>query len=155
MKTLTIQQFNGKSYQVIDGTSYHRSTSPEVIKVLEKFRHNRQTITVKLGDTITGRDWMEENDTTGIIGRSTGTIKIPLLIPDGECGGPGLMEHCIVKIVVDGKTLYQHPKYNRPDVSVQPSDMPEYVASGYVGGILHARFKTANEASQWLATMLA
>lgn len=101
-------------YKVVNGTSYHRETPDHIINVLESVRNNQTRITVSYGDIETGRDWNEVYDITGTIGRSTGDIKIPLLVHNRRSmGGCALLDHCIVKIVRSrGKTvLYQHPKY--------------------------------------------
>ena len=71
-----------KHYKQINGTSYDARTPDEVVAVLENARLNRQRVHVSLGETEgpeAGRDWMEESFVTGLIGRSTGSIKIPLL----------------------------------------------------------------------------
>ena len=112
-------------YNVVNGTSYHVDTPKKVIDVLEKARLSRECasesmpyrLRIYLGDTKTGRDWEEIYDVTGYIGRSTGTIKIPLLVHNSRStGGPGMLDHCIVKIrhanKRTGGVLYQHSKYH-------------------------------------------
>lgn len=47
-------------------------------------------VRIWLGDTQTGRAWAEENDVIGTIGRSTGTMEVPLLVEAGELAGPHL-----------------------------------------------------------------
>lgn len=102
---------NGRDYLVVNGTWYNPSTPPEVIKVLENARESGKVLWVDYGDQKTGRSWSEENDVRGTIGRSSGPVKIPLLIEEGEDGGPGLLEHCIVNIMSaeSGRILYRHP----------------------------------------------
>lgn len=104
-----------KEYNVVNGTSYDIRTPEAVIRVLEQTRINRSRIHVSLGDTDTGRDWLEENMVTGYIGRSTGSVKIPLIVHNARSmGGPGLLDHCIVRIryASGGHVLYQHPSYH-------------------------------------------
>jgi hypothetical protein len=72
------------------------------------------------GDTKDGRDWGEVHDTKGYIGRSTGSIKIPLLLNTvSSSGGGGLLDHCIVKIERKNRgekcytEVYRHPQYHK------------------------------------------
>lgn len=104
---------NGKDYLVVNGTHYNANTAPEVIKVLENARESGRTIWVDYGNQDTGRSWNEESDVRGRIGRSTGPIKIPLLIEEGEDGGSSMLEHCIVNIMSaeSGRILYRHPTF--------------------------------------------
>ena len=101
-----------EKYVVVDGTSYRKETSPEVIKVLGEAQKSRERLRFRLGDVKTGRDWGDDNE-RGVVGRSTGSIKIPLLIKTSRSSGGGaLPDDAIVKIVgSNGRTLYQHPAY--------------------------------------------
>ena len=65
-------------YKKVNGTSYHKETSQEVINILEQTRLSCKRIRLWLGED--GKSWNEENDIIGYIGRSTGEYKIPLLI---------------------------------------------------------------------------
>jgi hypothetical protein len=49
--------------------------------VLEKARLNRTRLHISLGDVATGRDWLEEFECFGFIGRSMGPTKVPLILP--------------------------------------------------------------------------
>jgi len=105
-----------KQYQTVNGTSYDARTNQQVIDVLESVKESKTRIIVDYGDVETGRSWKEEFDIAGRIGRSTGTIKIPLLVHNARSmGGGALLDHCIVKIStsVGKRVLYQHPKYYR------------------------------------------
>lgn len=82
-----------------NGTFYHEETPDEVVEVLERARENRTRLTLDYGDVKTGKTWGEENDIHGYIGRSTGRIKIPLLIYNtGSTGGGAILDHCIIGI---------------------------------------------------------
>ncbi len=144
-----------KKYNVVNGTSYHPETSIEVINLLEQLRESRTHVIIRFGDTETGRDWMEENDCQGQIGRSMGPCKVPLLVPKRSNYGPHMLDHCIVKIIQEsnGKTLYQHAAYNRPKVTIGKPDLKGYFAVGYFDGELVARFATAKEKDKWLKLM--
>jgi hypothetical protein len=102
-------------YKVVNGTSYHVDTDEQVIKWLETSRERRQRLVLDYGNTETGQSWGD--DIEGHIGRSTGSSKIPLMIHNSRStGGPGVLDHCIVKIqTAKGKhTVYEHPNYKPP-----------------------------------------
>lgn len=105
----------------VNGTYYHDDTPDEVIRVLENARIKGTRVRVFYGDTKTGRDWCEEYDTLGVIGRSTGEQKIPLLIPSSQAiGGGGILDHCIVRITIDKRDRYKHPSYHIGKLVVGP-----------------------------------
>lgn len=88
-----------QKYKVFNGTSYHEETPQKLVEVLEMLRTNRTRITLDYGDTKTGKSWGEVYDISGIIGRSTGTNKIPLLINNARSlGGGALLYNCILSI---------------------------------------------------------
>jgi len=104
----------------INGTTYKDETPLEVVNILENNRlsHRGKRLKIYYGNTETGKDWNEIYDISGYIGRSTGSIKIPLLIHNKRSmGGSGILDHCIVKITETTKpykVLYQHSKYFNP-----------------------------------------
>ncbi len=110
-----------KNYQVVNGTSYNEKTSPEVIRVLESVKASGTRIKLDYGYTdvdgtssAIGQSWGECYDVTGTIGRSTGSVKIPLLIHNRRSvGGGGILDHRIVQVKESkgGRVLYQHPNY--------------------------------------------
>jgi hypothetical protein len=111
-----------KEYKTMNGTSYDVRTPEKVVAILENARQNRTRLHVSLGDTESGRDWLEENMVHGFIGRSTGCIKIPLLIHNRRSlGGPGLLDHCIVRIRTSsgGRILWQHDKYSHGRLEIR------------------------------------
>lgn len=146
-------------YQVIDGTYYHRDTPAEVIDALEGVRRSGARIRLRYGDTETGRDWLDEFDVEGRIGRSMGPVKVPILLDRRtSSGGPALLEHCIVTIRQtgkDGRTLFRHPKYHTPALVVQRSSEPGYEADVLANGKIHARFRTTAQANRWMRKMTA
>lgn len=105
-----------KQYKVVNGISFDARTPDNVCNILARHCGGRnQRVRIFLGDTKTGKDWCEVYDTIGYIGRSTGTIKIPLMIPRVDsCGGGAILDYCIVKITIDKQTVYQHPNYHCP-----------------------------------------
>jgi hypothetical protein len=119
-KIVTSKQKNKIKYRQLEsGTCYHLETPEAVVDYLEEAHINRYRLRLFFGDTKTGRDWGEENDVTGYVGRSTGTIKIPLLIHNNRSmGGGAILDHCIVKIMRGRRTVYEMPGYKPPDFQV-------------------------------------
>jgi len=64
-------------YKIVNGTSYSIGTNDKVIEVLERCKANRTRIVVDYGNIETKESW---NDVSGYVGRSSGSIKIPLLV---------------------------------------------------------------------------
>jgi hypothetical protein len=146
-----------------NATWFDARTPKKVQRVLESARKSGDRIRVFCGDTKTGRDWMEEYDTVGRVGRSMGPMKSPLLIADGECGGPALLTHCIVRIinVTTGEECYRHKKYHCPKMELhEAADYDK--AQGYThtvkvekDGVMeaYANFKYQADAAVFLAFM--
>lgn len=145
-------------------TWFDARTPKKVQRILEDARKSNDKMRIFMGDTETGRDWMDEYDTIGRIGRSMGPMKSPLLVADGEYGGPALLTHCIVRIIniTTGEECYRHPKYHTPKMEL--SEAAHYdVVDGYThcvkveskDGVMetHANFKSQAEAAHWLAFM--
>jgi hypothetical protein len=138
-------------YIEVNGTSYQKGTPKEVIDVLENARTSRTRIKLYYGDHETGKDWKETMDTVGTIGRSTGSIKVPLLIKlSKSTGGGAILTDSIVKIkdVKTGKVLYQTNNYKQPKVEIIPSDMKHrgYTHNVMVDGDVYGRHKSLKSA---------
>lgn len=156
-------------------THFNPRTPPEVVRILEECRISRnerrpgRRIRVRYGHTRgpkVGLDWLEEYDVEGTIGRSTGRIKVPLMIHNSRStGGQAIMDDCIVRII-DTKThkvLYSHPKYRHPKFTVRvsgPSANPfpptcrsEMPAVVMADGKLHASFPSRRAAEAWVKKM--
>lgn len=144
-----------KRYKITnDGTYYSSKTPDAVIEEIEKARHAGYRIRVYYRDQKTGRCWMDEALTTGTVGRSTGRIKIPLLIATRRSlGGPALLDSCIIKIASSGRTLYQHPSFNMPRIDIVPSHVPGYEWGVDFDHSRRANFKTRKQAERYAAKM--
>ena len=81
------------------GTWFSPGTDSKVKNILNTAINDHSKLRIFYGDCVTGRTWMDEFDMYGRIGRSCGTLKIPLLIEDGEMGGSGILTDRIIKIV--------------------------------------------------------
>ena len=158
----------------IKETWFDPDTPFKVRRILEKYRKSGETLRIFYGDTETGRDWMEENEVLGHVGRSTGIFKVPLMVEPGNSGGMALLDHCIVRMQ-DGKTgreLYRHKDYNLPEIEIRSTEgitvswhqnKPPltFAAMGYTHGAWvkdqngefsnHANFKSYGKACRYVA----
>lgn len=152
-----------KHYKQVNGTNYDARTPDEVVVVLEKARLNRQRVHVSLGYTEgpeAGRDWLEENMVHGFIGRSTGSVRIPLIVHNRRSlGGPGLLDHCIVRIrtAAGGHLLWQHPQYHHGLIQIRPKAEPLVLEDGRIlrvdvlrDGQVQAAFEDVTKARRYI-----
>ena len=146
------------------GTWFNHRTPSKVRKTLERCRKEGNIIRIFYGDSVTGRCWMSENDVLGRVGRSTGPMQIPLLVAEGEGGGPALLDSCVVRII-DVSTraeLYRHPLYFLPEMEIRAVDS-FLLREGYTHGVWvkspagqftnNACFNSFGKAAQWAAFM--
>lgn len=144
--------------QVFD---FDEGTNEDVQRAITSAFNTRERIRVFYGIAATGKDWMEENDVTGYIGRSTGVKKAPLLVKYARSmGGGSLITSSIVKIVrtSDGCVLYQNPKYTIPTLIILTNDGVEYpygvycvttAEDGVKSHNVQARFTTIEQAERY------
>lgn len=133
------------------GTCYHQETSDQVIRILEKLQKSGAEVRIFYGDTQTGQSWHDEFDVVGRIGRSAGSIKIPLLVPKGDCGGPGLLDHCIIRIDSHEGTLYQHKKFRVGEMTLSQGDDRQFPWEVFIDSVLHTRFALNAEAIRFMS----
>jgi len=146
---------NTINYKIVNGTAYKVETPSRVIEVLEQSLNSNQRVRLFYGDAKTGRDWLEENDTIGSIGRSSGKIQIPLLIKNARSsGGGGLLDECIVKITIGKTTVYQNKKYKLGEIEIKESDKvlqeQGLTHSVNIRGINQANFETLKRANNYV-----
>lgn len=139
------------------GTYYRDSTPPAVASALDRAMRERARVRFWYGDTETGEPWLEENEVDGYVGRSTGTIPIALIVNLRSHGGPGILTHCIVRLDLDGRTVYQHPGFTLPKIEVRFENL--YGESPWAAFVNdepdpHARFRTERSANRWRDFML-
>lgn len=140
---------------VLNGTHYPMKTPGPVLRVLEDLRQSGRRVRVHYGDCNTGRDWMDEYNVTGTIGRSCGSCKIPLMVHNcRSLGGSGILTNCIVRIrTTDGQELYRHPSYHQPVTSIIRSDRLDFAEAVTLDGEIHARFRKSGQAARWCRKM--
>jgi len=127
---------------------FDAGTSEPVKSALIRAYADKTRVRVWYGEQETGKAWPEEFDVTGYIGRSTGIKPIALLVHSNRStGGPGLLTACIVRIdATDGRTLYQHDRFNAGLWTITDQPAGEYAAAVSHDGELWARCKTRAQA---------
>ena len=140
-------------------TWYHSETPEKVRRVLEKARKDGAVLRIFIGDRKTGKDWCDEHDVIGRIGRSTGLLKAPLLLAHGEFAGGIMLDSCILKIqsVPDGKVLYQDELYQEPNLKIRAKrtrlNDTTYTHEVLRDGEVISRFTGMGKAAQYVAFM--
>jgi hypothetical protein len=132
------------------GTCYHADTPEIVVAILEACRQNRCEIRLFYGDTQNGQSWLDEHDVIGCVGRSTGTVKVPLLVPSGDRGGPALLDHCIIRIDSPHKVLYQHGQFHVGDITLVQGKLKQLPWEVLINWTLQARFPAQREAKHYI-----
>lgn len=104
---------------IVNGTTYDDATLPEIVQILESARAAGNRLRIHYGDPETGHDWGDTYDVAGTVGRSTGRLKIPLLLPNAaSTGGAPISTARIVRIRPSrrsaGPDHYRHPSYKPP-----------------------------------------
>lgn len=137
-------------------TYFDPGTDPKATRALESCRRDGRKVRLVLGDTGTGRCWLDEHNVVGRIGRSCGTLKVPLLIETGEDGGAAILTNCLLRLIAwdSGRDLYRHPAYRMPGLAIQrapePTDRPWQVLHD---GTVAACFSDIGKAGGYLAFM--
>jgi hypothetical protein len=143
-------------------TWFTPGTSSDVKKILESARNNNNYIRLFFGDKVSGKDWMEESDVYGKIGRSMGTLKVPLLMRSGEHYGSAISTDAIVKIIrftrsnTAGRSqnvLYCHKSYHQPCLSIVEQTAADYPIAVTSDGEIYAQFATVTKAQKWVDFM--
>lgn len=137
------------NYKLINGLNFNEQTPDKVCRILTSAAETRTRLKLTYGDTNTGRSWNEEHDTTGRIGVSTGTVKIPLLIHNKRStGGGAILDQCIIKIIDMNtkKILYKNENYQEQTFEIVPSDMEQYKYNVLINGNLYSRHKSEKSA---------
>ena len=120
-------------------------------------------IRIWYGDPETGRSWNEEYNTMGRIGRTTGNIKIPILVKNSRSwGGGAVLVESIIRIddIEDKRTLWKVPNFHVEDMKVyeifgnknykyQVAKLSEDSGKWKE----QASFKTEKQAHNWVAFM--
>ena len=152
MEIEIMQGIDGKDYKVCNSTYYNIETKNIIIEKLENARISGRRIRVYYGKD--GNCWNDEFDTIGTIGRTTGSIKSPILIKNSRSYGGGLiLTDCIFRMDVRLSPKFFTIVYLDDTIQFDtfidtPSDMPEYVTNVYnkTKKEIYARCKTYSQA---------
>ena len=136
-------------------TYFDPGTDPKVARVLERCRQRDTLVRLILGNAGSGESWLDEYDVVGRIGRSTGSLKVPLLIVPGEDGGPAILTNCVLAVIAwqTGRFLYRHPTFRAPELSIRPSTEPGYAWDVLRDAQTIARFQDIAHAGGYVAFM--
>lgn len=146
----------GKRGDLNSRTWFDFGTPKEVERILEQARLNGEKLRIFLGDSKTGRCWLEECDVVGYIGRSMGPMRAPILLKSKtSSGGGAILTACIVRILNNKcKELWCHPTFYIDPMDVLPdSTHVEYPWQVSIRGHNEARFKTQDQALRWVDFM--
>jgi hypothetical protein len=131
------------------GTFYDIDTPDDIIIILEYARIDKTRLKFIFGNVQTGISWNEEYNTIGRIGRTTGEIKMPILLKTIRSNGGELIStDNILQISISGsKTkLYTHTNYKPTIITIVPSDLPEYKYNTLINGELYGRHNSLHSA---------
>jgi len=144
-------------------TYYHPKTPERVQEILESCSYTNKRVRLFFGDAAAGTDWGEEYDVTGTIERSMGSNPVWLLLPICRSfGGEEILDHCIVRILIDGREVYRHPLYNqpayivgKPPAQIGNTNMQQagYTHGVYANAVNVANFKSEKAARRWIDFM--
>lgn len=134
---------------------FEPGTSEDAARALDESYRAKRKVRLVMGDTATGEPWLDEYDAVGTIRRSTGTLKVPLLIEEGESGGSAILTANLLHIIEwkTGKTLFRHAAYREPVLSLQKLKLSQYPWTVQYKGSLLAQFKDMGKACAYIAFM--
>ena len=154
------QQLMAQYAQLGDQTTWFDERTPAPVRqILERYRLSGRQLRVYYGSS-DGRDWLNEVDTVGKVGRSMGPMKAPLLIEGRADYGSALLTHCIVRLrdAKSGEELYRRKDYHQPAMRIAESfwgEDPAYTHAVEVQDrngewAVHAQFTSAEAMKRWM-----
>ena len=153
---IRIVTYQDKHYKLTeDGTYYDARAEDSVIGMLDTLRKLRTVVILSYGDKKDGRQWLEENDITGRVGRSWGPVKMPLIVKNGSIGGSHILDHCLVRIrnKKTGGVIWQHKTWYLPTFHwrlTEEVNTAKYLPLEVLAyGNVVARFRDLKTAKQW------
>lgn len=142
----------------IDGEFKFFKNAERIAKALKYCYEGGERCRIWYGNRETGESWTEEFDVTGYVKRSSGCLKVPLLVyKSTSYGGIEIPTSAIVRIdSIKTKTvLYMHTNFHVPPLVIVESDTDGYgwqVENGMTERVC-ARFKTRAKAERYIAFM--
>lgn len=169
--TLTYRvEASGTAYEikrVLSGGTVEEflQVTDSLIQVLEQCRQYKNRVRLWYGDIKTGRSWNEEFDVTGTIGRSSGNIKIPILVNNKRSyGGGAILTSCLIRIddITAHRTLWKVDNFHVEKMKIALPSL-ELREDGYVASVMMkkdsgtienvANFKKEDSAKRWIQFM--
>lgn len=141
-------------YEIYGKMHFMENTPFEVKAILNQYLHTDKRLRIFLGDE--KEYWLEEYDVIGYIGRSSGEIKIPLLIRNSKSNGGGsISTNCIKQITLNKKIIYKDPSFKIKEFKIKKSP---YADKGYTHGVFYngknvSNFKSLEKAERYIAFM--
>ena len=109
--------------KIVNGIEFNAGTPDKVVREILYYMGTKQRIRVFYGDPKTGKDWGENYDTIGYVSKSTGPVKVPLLVNNTRSrGGSAILTGNVLRITVDKRNVYVHPRY-KCNVVVKDKDV--------------------------------
>jgi hypothetical protein len=137
-------------YKETEGIYFNVNTPEAVCEALVRAYRSEARVRLWYGYTSgvnAGKTWDEEHDVCGRVARTCGEIKIPILLANiNSSDGLFILDNHIVRIDIKGKTLYQHPMFELPEMEVE--DGKVYFNNEFV-----ARFETEKQAIRYIDFM--
>lgn len=137
--------------------------SEGLMSLIVRAWEHRFRLRIFYGDIHTGRSWNEEYDVAGIIGRSNGKIKIPILLRRKDSNyGRALLLSSVIRIddIEEKRTLWKLSNFHVEPMEIiyypdDPNGLPYNVMQTKDSGVRInvANFKTAKQAQRWIDFM--
>jgi hypothetical protein len=138
-------------------TWFDPGTPEAVRKALDVARLRGRRLRLWIGDMKTGRDWMEQDNVIGYIGRSPGPMRRPTLLKSRlSRNGQIISTINLVRImdIRDRKEVYRHSEYYFPRFT---QDTDTYKVAPFfirdMSGETITRFETATARQRWIEFM--
>ena len=140
--------------EFVSKTWFDPDTPLVVRRYLDRAHHHNSKVRIWLGDPVTGMSWLEEHDTIGMVGRSTGIMKLPLLVLRGQYTGGAILTANVIRLDNSARTLWQHEKFHLPELSIRYN--PDVSDGGSLyevvnGESVHSRHDTMGQAAAFVA----
>lgn len=130
--------------KIVNGIEFDADTPEKVVNLILRYLNTDQRIRIFYGDRRTGEDWGDEFEIMGYVRNSAGRTKIPLLVYNKKSfGATGMLTGSIVRITVDKRDVYRHPKY-RCDAVAKGNQV-------YLNGKLFGTLKSHDKAEKTAA----
>ena len=126
MPTIKTQLHNNVEYKVCEGLFFKSCTSDQLVNIITYLYLTKDKVRLYYGNNETGEVSLDEYDLYGTIGKSTGIIKVPLLIPKiNSISGSAISTSLIVGIArtKDKKFVYKANNFKLPVLKLSKSSV--------------------------------